>query len=71
MMVNEYLAQGGVNISGGMVYNDPMNNALIVPVKVLKDHKTIVELGVLGLRFHLKQPWIFSAGADNDIIVWS
>lgn len=55
----------------GMVYNDLMKNALIVPVKVLKGHKIVDDLGVLDICFHPKQPWIFSAGADHNIILWS
>lgn len=62
---------GSINIFHGMVYNDLMKNALIVPVKVLKGHKIVDELGVLDICFHPKQPWVFSAGADHNIILWS
>ena len=62
---------GGINIFHGMVYNDLMKNALIVPVKVLKGHKIVDDLGVLDICFHPTQPWIFSAGADHNIILWS
>lgn len=62
---------GGINIFHGMVYSDLMKNALIVPVKVLKGHKIVDDLGVLDICFHPTQPWIFSAGADHNIILWS
>ena len=62
---------GGVNVFHGMVYSDLMKNALIVPVKVLKGHKIVDDLGVLDICFHPTQPWIFSAGADHNVILWS
>jgi ribosome biogenesis protein ERB1 len=62
---------GGINIFHGMVYQDLMKNALIVPVKVLKGHKIVDDLGVLDICFHPIQPWIFSAGADHSVILWS
>lgn len=54
-----------------MVHNDLMKNALVVPVKILKGHKVIDSLGVLDICFHPRQPWIFSAGADHSVILWS
>jgi ribosome biogenesis protein ERB1 len=38
---------GTVHIFHAMVYNDLMQNALIVPLKVLKGHKVTDDLGVL------------------------
>lgn len=60
-----------VNIFHGNVYNDLMQNALIVPLKMLKGHKYTNEIGVLDIEFHPKQPWIFSSGADHNIILWT
>lgn len=54
-----------------MVYNDLMQNALIVPLKVLKGHTITDDLGVLDIKFHPTQPWIFSAGADHEVICWT
>ena len=54
-------------VSHGMVYNDLMQNALIVPVKVLKGHKSDGTFGIMDICFHPNQPWVFSAGADSTI----
>jgi len=62
---------GDVNIFHGMVYTDLMQNPLILPLKVLKGHKATKDWGVFDVVFHPKQPWIFSAGADNKIILWT
>jgi ribosome biogenesis protein ERB1 len=40
---------------------------MIVPLKVLRGHGVIGETGVLSVAFHPKQPWVFTAGADNII----
>lgn len=48
-----------------------MQNALIVPLKILQGHSVKEDLGVLDIKFHPKQPWIFSAGADHKIILWT
>jgi len=50
-----------------MVYSDLLKNALIVPLKILKGHTTEEDLGILDCIFHPNQPWIFSAGADKTI----
>lgn len=58
---------GSIIVCHGMVYNDLLQNPLIVPVKVLKGHTLTHDLGVLDVLFHPSQPWIFSAGADATI----
>jgi ribosome biogenesis protein ERB1 len=58
---------GNLHIFHGKVYNDLLTNPLIVPVKILKAHKPIGDLGTLSTVFHPTQPWIFSAGADKAI----
>nr|XP_046183164.1 ribosome biogenesis protein bop1-like isoform X2 [Oncorhynchus gorbuscha] len=58
---------GSVIICHGMVYNDLLQNPLIVPVKVLKGHQITHDLGVLDVTFHPTQPWVFSSGADATI----
>ncbi|XP_044192409.1 ribosome biogenesis protein bop1 [Thunnus albacares] len=58
---------GSVIVCHGTVYNDLLQNPLIVPVKVLKGHVTTHDLGVLDVTFHPTQPWIFSSGADATI----
>lgn len=46
---------------------DLMTNPLIVPVKILKGHEIVSSEGVLALAFHPTQPWLFTAGADATI----
>ncbi|XP_050795303.1 ribosome biogenesis protein BOP1 [Gopherus flavomarginatus] len=58
---------GSVIVCHGMVYNDLLQNPLIVPVKVLKGHAPTRDLGVLDVLFHPTQPWLFSSGADATI----
>ncbi|KAF5298500.1 hypothetical protein FQA39_LY19225 [Lamprigera yunnana] len=54
-------------ISHGMVYNDLLQNPLIVPLKRFEDHKSYDDFGLFDVRFHPLQPWVFSAGADGTI----
>ncbi|ESO98298.1 hypothetical protein LOTGIDRAFT_114705 [Lottia gigantea] len=56
-----------VIICHGMVYSDLLQNPLIVPVKILRGHKAAKGLGVLDCQFHPSQPWIFTAGSDSTI----
>ncbi|XP_033112289.1 ribosome biogenesis protein bop1-A-like [Anneissia japonica] len=58
---------GTVIVCHGMVYNDLLQNPLIVPVKILRGHEVTNSLGVLDCQFHPNQPWVFSAGADGTI----
>ncbi|KAI5066579.1 hypothetical protein GOP47_0019203 [Adiantum capillus-veneris] len=51
----------------GMVYNDLLQNPLIVPLKILHGHQKIDGQGILDCHFHSKQPWLFTAGADSII----
>ncbi|KAJ3039064.1 Ribosome biogenesis protein 1 [Rhizophlyctis rosea] len=62
---------GSVNIFHGMVYNDLMQNPLIVPVKTLRAHDVTDSLGALHCEFHPTQPWIFSCGSDKTIKLFS
>jgi ribosome biogenesis protein ERB1 len=47
-----------------------MQNPMIVPVKILRGHEVVKEIGVMGLAFHPTQPWLFSAGADSKILLF-
>ncbi|CAL8396470.1 unnamed protein product [Gadus morhua 'NCC'] len=58
---------GSVIVCHGTVYNDLLQNPLIVPVKVLRGHTVTNDLGVLDVTFHPSQPWLFSCGADATI----
>ncbi|XP_022788889.1 ribosome biogenesis protein bop1-B-like [Stylophora pistillata] len=62
---------GTVIICHGRIFNDLMQNPLIVPVKVLKGHRVEGELGVVDCQFHPSQPWIFTAGADHLIRLYT
>ncbi|KAF3159253.1 Ribosome bioproteinsis protein erb1 [Orbilia oligospora] len=62
---------GTVQVFHGRIYSDLMENALIVPLKVLKGHKITAHLGVLDVDWHPKQPWLFSAGADGTARLWN
>ena len=60
-----------VNMFHGRVYADLNTNPLLVPVKKLKGHTQTNHLGVLGLAFHPSQPWLFSAGADGLVHLYT
>jgi len=58
---------GTVLVSHGKVFDDMLQNPLIVPVKILRGHAVVQNLGVLDCQFHPTQPYIFTAGADSTI----
>ncbi|KAF7545437.1 hypothetical protein G7Z17_g9185 [Cylindrodendrum hubeiense] len=62
---------GTLQIFHGKVVSDLMENATIVPVKMLRGHKVINKLGVLDVDWHPKQPWCISAGADGTCRLWA
>ncbi|KAM7273303.1 hypothetical protein ACFE04_027967 [Oxalis oulophora] len=51
----------------GMVYSDLNQNPLIVPLEILRGHSSSNQRGVLDCKFHPRQPWLFTAGADSLI----
>ncbi|CAD6238548.1 unnamed protein product [Miscanthus lutarioriparius] len=51
----------------GMAYSDLNQNPLIVPLEILRGHSSSDGRGVLDCKFHPKQPWLFTAGADSVI----
>lgn len=51
----------------GMVYSDLNQDPLIVPLEILRGHSTFDGRGVLDCKFHPRQPWLFTAGADSTI----
>lgn len=61
----------GLIVSHGMVYNDLLQNPLIVPLKRLCNHETYNDFGILDVMFHPIQPWVFSAGADSTIRMYT
>lgn len=62
---------GTIQVFHGNVYADLSQNALIVPLKVLKGHEVKESLGVLDCCWHTRQPWLFSAGADGCVRMWT
>lgn len=61
---------GSLQIFHGKVVGDLMENASIVPLKVLKGHQVRKELGVMDLDWHPREPWCVSAGADGTCRLW-
>ena len=62
---------GSLQIFHGKVVEDMMENASIVPLKVLRGHQVRKELGVLDLDWHPREPWCVSAGADGTCRLWT
>lgn len=62
---------GSVIISHGMVYNDYLQNALIVPLKRMSHHTVVNDFSVFDVHFHPTQPWVFTSGADGTIRLYS
>ena len=62
---------GRVHVYHGQVSDDLNVNAQITPLKILKAHVPHSSLGALDIAFHPHQPWLFTAGADNDIHCWT
>ncbi|XP_011498844.1 PREDICTED: ribosome biogenesis protein BOP1 homolog [Ceratosolen solmsi marchali] len=61
----------GLIVCHGMVYSDLLQNPLIVPLKRLCNHEAFNDFGILDVLFHPIQPWIFSAGADSTIRMYT
>lgn len=61
---------GSLQIFHGKVVADLMENATIVPLKVLRGHRVKNELGVLDIDWHPTKPWCVSAGADGTCRLW-
>jgi ribosome biogenesis protein ERB1 len=62
---------GTIQVFHGRVVGDLMENALIVPLKVLRGHGVKQALGVLDVEWHPKECWLFSAGADGTARLWN
>ncbi|KAI0049579.1 BOP1NT-domain-containing protein [Auriscalpium vulgare] len=61
---------GSIQVFHARVYNDLMTDPLIVPLKILRGHEVQEGLGVLQVKWVPKQPWLVSAGADSNVLVW-
>lgn len=62
---------GLIHIFHGTVYQDLLQNPLVVPLKVLRGHSVKEGLGVLDVKWHPTKPWLVSAGADGEVRLWS
>ncbi|PQQ14097.1 ribosome biogenesis protein BOP1 homolog [Prunus yedoensis var. nudiflora] len=51
----------------GMVYSDLNQNPLIVPLEILQGHSSTNGRGIMDCKFHPRQPWLFTAGADSVV----
>ncbi|EIW70055.1 hypothetical protein TREMEDRAFT_38717 [Tremella mesenterica DSM 1558] len=61
---------GTIHIFHCTVYSDLTQNPLIVPLKILRGHRTQDGLGVLDIRWHSEKPWLVSSGADGEVRLW-
>ncbi|CAH1637126.1 unnamed protein product [Spodoptera littoralis] len=68
-------ASGGdddnIVVSHGMVYNDLLQNPLLVPLKSLSGGARAADLNVLELRWHPAQPWLAAACADGTLRLYA
>ena len=62
---------GSLQVFHGKVVADLLENATIVPLKVLRGHTVKKELGILDLDWHPREPWCVSAGADGTCRLWT
>lgn len=61
---------GSVHVFHFKVDNETLSDAVILPLKVLKGHTVKKMAGVQNIKFHPKQPWIFTVGADRKVFLW-
>ena len=61
---------GSIHVFHSTVYSDLLTNPLIVPLKVLKGHEIKEGLGVLEAKWHPREPWVVSVGADGNGRLW-
>lgn len=63
---------GTIRVFHSSVFDDWTKEPMIVPLKILKGHGvTSYSLGVMDIAFHPTQPWLFSAGADTTIRLYT
>ncbi|KAF2862754.1 BOP1NT-domain-containing protein [Piedraia hortae CBS 480.64] len=62
---------GTCQVFHGGVVRDGLENATIVPLKVLRGHRVMGQLGVLDLNWHPREAWLVSAGSDGTVRVWT
>ena len=62
---------GTIQLFHGRVHNDLMTDPTLVPLKQLKGHKVVNNLGVMDIDWHPTHPWLVSAGADGTCRLWA
>lgn len=62
---------GTLQVFHGKVTGDGLENATVVPLKVLRGHRVQKELGVLDVEWHPREAWCVSAGADGCLRLWT
>jgi len=62
---------GSLQVFHGRVVQDLLETPTIVPLKMLKGHKVVDQVGVLELCWHPRDPMCVSAGADGVCRLWS
>ncbi|EME49835.1 hypothetical protein DOTSEDRAFT_119670 [Dothistroma septosporum NZE10] len=62
---------GTVQIFHGKVLGDSMENATVVPLKVLRGHKVKNDIGVMDLEWHPTEAWLVTSGADGTVRLWT
>ncbi|WWC89811.1 ribosome biogenesis protein ERB1 [Kwoniella dendrophila CBS 6074] len=61
---------GTIHIFHATIYQDLMQNPLIVPLKILRGHNIKDGLGVLDLSWVNNKPWLVSSGSDGEVRLW-
>ncbi|WWC69225.1 ribosome biogenesis protein ERB1 [Kwoniella pini CBS 10737] len=61
---------GTIHIFHCTIYQDLMQNPLIVPLKILRGHKVTDGIGVLDLSWVNGKPWLVSSGSDGEVRLW-
>lgn len=61
---------GTLQVFHGKVVGDSLENASIVPLKVLRGHRVRGDLGVLDVEWHPREAWCVSAGSDGGLRLW-
>jgi WD domain, G-beta repeat. len=54
-----------------LAFSDLLQNPLVVPLKLLRHHNKKKDYGVFDVVFHPSQPWVFSCGADNRVLLYT
>jgi ribosome biogenesis protein ERB1 len=62
---------GTIHVFHFKVDNQTLSDAVILPLKVLRGHTKKGTEGVKMVKFHPKQPWVFSTGCDHKVILWT